>query len=680
MTQKIGILHSLTGTMALSERPLVDAALMAIDEINLSGGISGTKIEPVVRDGASDPDQFAKQARQLIEIDGVMTIFGCWTSASRKSVMEIVERLGAQLWYPVQYEGLESSRNIFYTGSTLNQQISPALAWCIKNLGHRIFLVGSDYVFPRTSNRLIRAEINDSEAIVVGEAYRPLGDRDFSDVIRHIEETRPDFVFNTINGDSNIAFFQHLNAQLSDDMPAVMSVSMAEPELQAIGEAAKGHFLCWGYYQSLDNVENKVFVEGYQSRYGRERTTSDTIATAYSQVHLWKNIVNALGTFDITKIREAAPGQSFLGPTGRLEITANNHVAKNAIVGKVGYKGQVDMVEKVADMIAPLPWLGVENMKLPSIELVKEALGTLPEAIDQKAKAEQQSRLLTEARNKLQRYVDLVDKFIITTSTDTQGNITKVSEAFARVSKFTKKELLGRSHNIVRHPDIPADLYKRVWETIQNGNNWHGEIQNRAKDGHSYWVEIDIAPDYGPDGVIDGYTAIQKDITDKKRVEKLSVTDSLTGLFNRFKIDETIANELSRSQRHGHPLSIVLFDIDHFKDVNDTYGHQVGDGVLIQIARLTQGILRANDTAGRWGGEEFVIICPDTDAAGATAVAEKLRIALGNHSFPTVGNKTASFGVAGAISNEAANDVILRADEALYRAKNNGRNRVEVAN
>jgi diguanylate cyclase (GGDEF)-like protein/PAS domain S-box-containing protein len=290
---------------------------------------------------------------------------------------------------------------------------------------------------------------------------------------------------------------------------------------------------------------------------------------------------------------------------------------------------------------------------------------------------EQQARELETTRDKLQRYINIVNEHVIASSTDSKGLITYASEAFCQKSGYTNKELLGRSHNIIRHPDTPSALYKELWQTILAGNSWCGELRNRTKDGGIYWVDTRIEPDFGPNGEIVGFTAIRHDITDRKRVEKLSVTDRLTGLYNRLKLDEEFANELGRATRYVHPLSVIMFDIDYFKSVNDTYGHQVGDEVLISVARLTKENIRATDVAGRWGGEEFLIICPDTALSGAMAIADKIRLAIENCVFPKVGHKTASFGVATARPEDDEEAMLRRADDALFRAKKGGRNLVK---
>ncbi|MCX6023729.1 MAG: transporter substrate-binding protein, partial [Chloroflexi bacterium] len=253
-TIKVGVLHSLSGTMAISETSVRDATLMAIEEINKAGGVLGKKIEPVVEDGASDWPTFAEKSKKLIQNDKVVAVFGCWTSASRKAVLPVFESLKSLLWYPVQYEGLESSPNIFYTGATTNQQIIPAVEYLLAQNKKKVYLLGSDYVFPRTANKIIKAQLAANGGTLVGEEYTPLGHTDYTTVVSKILAAKPDVVFNTLNGDSNVAFFKQLKDQgNTPDKIQTLSVSVAEEETRGIGpENIAGHLVAWNYYQTTD--------------------------------------------------------------------------------------------------------------------------------------------------------------------------------------------------------------------------------------------------------------------------------------------------------------------------------------------------------------------------------------------------------------------------------------------
>ncbi|MDD2789874.1 MAG: PAS domain S-box protein [Sulfurimonas sp.] len=277
---------------------------------------------------------------------------------------------------------------------------------------------------------------------------------------------------------------------------------------------------------------------------------------------------------------------------------------------------------------------------------------------------------------KLKDYVALIDESVVTSSTDLEGNFTSVSEAFCRISKYSESELLGINHRTIRHPDMPKELYSQLWASLIRNKSWEGEIKNMAKDGSTFWVYVVISPIWNDMGEKIGYTAVHHDITDKKHAEFLSITDPLTGLSNRLKLDDVFLYELAQIKRYPAPLSILLLDVDDFKKVNDTYGHQIGDQVLQDIANILRSIGRTSDTIGRWGGEEFLIILPKTDLDGAKILAEKIRFAIESHSFAIAGSQTSSFGVAKLGTAENQDSLIERADSALYRAKSEGKNRV----
>lgn len=359
-TVKVGILHSLSGTMAISEVSLRDAELMAIEEINESGGLLGKKIEPVIEDGASDWPTFAEKAKKLLQKDKVVTIFGGWTSASRKAMLPVVEQNNGLLWYPVQYEGMESSPNIFYTGATTNQQIVPAVSWLLQNKGKKFFLLGSDYVFPRTANKIIKAQLKAEGGQLVGEEYTPLGHTDYSTIISKIKDVKPDVVFNTLNGDSNVAFFKQLkDAGITAKDLTVMSVSIAEEEIRGIGgDVLAGHLAVWNYFQSTDTPENKVFVEKYKKKYGKDRVTDDPIEAAYFAVHLWAEAVKKAGSFDVDKVKKAAGGIEYKAPGGTVKIDGETqHTWKIVRIGEIQADGQFKEVWNSGEAVKPDPYL-----------------------------------------------------------------------------------------------------------------------------------------------------------------------------------------------------------------------------------------------------------------------------------------------------------------------------------
>lgn len=320
--------------------------------------------------------------------------------------------------------------------------------------------------------------------------------------------------------------------------------------------------------------------------------------------------------------------------------------------------------------------------RIIEINNLENAFKVMISAIKQRETALQKShdnleQLVAERTVEVQRYLNVMNKYVITSKVDSNGIITSISDAFLKASGYTKEELLGHNHSIIHHPEEDPKLYKEIWETIQGGKSWHGEIKNRNKEGDTLWVEATIEPDLNSDDQFRGYTVIRNDITDKKRIEKLSITDQLTGIYNRVKLDEVFDREYKRLNRHNRQMSIILLDIDFFKKINDKFGHQVGDDVLVSIAKVTKDSIRATDTAGRWGGEEFLIICPETDLSGVTMLANKLCRAIEHYTFVNEIKVTASFGVTTARLEDRQTEILQRADDALYRAKSNGRNNVQ---
>jgi urea transport system substrate-binding protein len=356
---KVGVLHSLTGTMAISETAVVDATLMAIDELNQKGGILGRKIEAIVVDGRSDWPTFAAEAERLITFDHVSVVFGCWTSASRKTVKPVFEKHNHLLFYPVQYEGLEQSPNIIYTGAAPNQQIIPAVKWSFDNLGKRIFLVASDYVFPRAANAIIKDQALALSAEIMGEEYILLGSRDVKAVVQKIVATRPDVVLNTINGDTNVAFFSELhNAGLTSEKMPVLSFSIAENELRQMERTNMiGHYAAWNYFQSVNTKENQDFVKRFKDKYGQERVTDDPMEAAYFGVYLWAQAVEEAGTAEVNKVRNAMKRQSFQAPEGMVYIDDdNNHTWKTVRIGKIRPDGQFEIVWTSEKPVQPIPY------------------------------------------------------------------------------------------------------------------------------------------------------------------------------------------------------------------------------------------------------------------------------------------------------------------------------------
>lgn len=357
---KIGVLHSLTGTMAASETPLVDAVRLAVEEANLAGGVNGAQIAMIVRDCRSDAAYCAQQAEQLITQEGVQALFGCWTSACRKAVKPVVERHHHLLFYPVQYEGLEQSPDIIYTGAAPNQQVIPMVTWAMQQHGKRVYLIGSDYIFPRTANQLIKKLLATQGGQVVAERYAPLGEQHLEAVVREMVKLRPDFVVNTLNGDSNLYFFRALQQAgiRAADMP-VFSTSLAEAELSTLGMAdlMVGHYAAWNYFQSVPSAENHAFVERFRRRFGALRVLDDPMEAAYVGACLWVNAMRSAGTLDVATVKTTLGQQTLIAPEGNVAIDANTqHLWKPVRIGRGRADGQFDIVWQSERSLAPAPF------------------------------------------------------------------------------------------------------------------------------------------------------------------------------------------------------------------------------------------------------------------------------------------------------------------------------------
>ncbi|PSR17557.1 PAS sensor protein [filamentous cyanobacterium CCP3] len=403
---RVGILHSTSGPMAASEAPLVEAALMAMDEINQAGGVLGRPLLPQVGDGASEPGQFSAAAQHLLSVERVVTLFGGWTSMSRKAVLPVLEAHNALLWYPVHYEGLEQSPWVFYTGSCLNQQVEPALDWLLTQGKRRLFLLGSDHLFPQVTNKVIKGQLKRRQGTVVAEAYLPLGATDLSHTVAAILAAQPDAVFSTLNGPSNLPFYQQCQALgLTPDRIPILTVSIGELELQQIGAAAAGHYACWSYFQSLETAANQSFVARFKQRYGSDRVTTDSIEAAYTQVYLWRAAVEAAQTTATNAVRQAAYDRRWEAPGGTVYCEPNHHLQKRCHVGQAQPDGQFRIVYSSPAPLRPLPWLGIENQTFPAAEVVVEMLGEVSACVQSSWELEQQSRRLEQVLAQLRQEV-----------------------------------------------------------------------------------------------------------------------------------------------------------------------------------------------------------------------------------------------------------------------------------
>jgi urea transport system substrate-binding protein len=357
---KVGVLHSLSGTMAISETTLKDTVEMLVEQQNEAGGLLGCELEAVVVDPASDWPLFAEKARELLTVENVDVIFGSWTSVSRKSVLPVLEELNGLMFYPVQYEGEESSKNVFYTGAAPNQQAIPAVDYFLEELGiERFALLGTDYVYPRTTNNILEAYLKTNgvaeEDIFVN--YTPFGHSDWATIVSEVvsmgEEGRPVGVVSTINGDANVGFYKELAAQGVDasDIP-VVAFSVGEEELSGLDTTdLVGHLAAWNYFQSADTAENEEWVAAWKERMGEERVTNDPMEAHYIGFNMWVQAVEQAGTTDVDAVRGAMYGQEVPNLTGGTAVMLpNHHLTKPVLIGEITEDGQFDIVSQTEEV------------------------------------------------------------------------------------------------------------------------------------------------------------------------------------------------------------------------------------------------------------------------------------------------------------------------------------------
>ncbi len=357
---KVGVLHSLSGTMAISETTLKDTMLMLIDQQNAKGGMLGCELEAVVVDPASDWPLFAEKARELLTVHDVDVIFGNWTSVSRKSVLPVIEELNGLLFYPVQYEGEESSKNVFYTGAAPNQQAIPATDYFLEELGVEKFaLLGTDYVYPRTTNNILESYLQ-SKGIAADDIfvnYTPFGHSDWSKIVADVVALGADGkkvgVISTINGDANIGFYKELAAAgvSADDIP-VVAFSVGEEELSGLDTSnLVGHLAAWNYFQSADTEANAEFIKTWKAKMGEERVTNDPMEAHFIGFNMWVNAAEAAGTTDVDAVRTAMYGQEFPNLTGGTAVMLpNHHLAKPVLIGEILEDGQFDIISQTSEV------------------------------------------------------------------------------------------------------------------------------------------------------------------------------------------------------------------------------------------------------------------------------------------------------------------------------------------
>jgi urea ABC transporter urea binding protein len=711
----VGLLHSQSGPMSSAEKHVLSALVMAIEEINKLGGILGRPVRAIVEDGRSDARFFSDRAEKLVVSDKVSAIFGCFTSSSRKAVKPVVESHQSLLWYPVQYEGLEESSNIIYTGSCLNQQITPAVEWALDQGVRNVFLIGSDYVYPHTANGLIRTLLVQSGAQVVGESYHHLGGGEFQSVVKEIRDRAPDMVLSTISGSSNISFFREIDQTRKETRtPPVLSFSFSEVELAEVPSEAAGNYACWSYFDSIGTTANKQFVSRYRRRFGERAPISDPVVSAYTQVYLWREIAEAIGSYDPRAILENAPGTTVGGPAGEITIQENHHVRKHALIGEARNDGRFRVVWASESALEPKPWLGIEDLDIPTGEMVRDALARYPEVLNESLeRGEEIARrgrvedALQDRALRLRQLSQAVENSPVSVViTDQEGTITYANPEFCRLTGYSYEEVIGQNPRIIKSGKTPQSLYEELWSTILAGKVWHGEFLNKKRDGALYWELAVIAPLLDTNSNIISFIGVKVDITKRREAEELlteanqqleqhvkeiealqtelreqAIRDPLTGLYNRRYLYEALERELHASVRSGRPLSVILLDIDHFKEINDRFGHSVGDDYLVALGKLLQQRARRSDIVCRYGGEEFLLVLPDCNSAAAVRLAEDLRrqaAQMGTDQADSV-RATISLGVVSCpLKAIDCNEVIDMADHAMYQSKRDGRDRVTV--
>jgi urea transport system substrate-binding protein len=359
-TVKVGILHSLSGDLALAEASVVDAEKLAIEEINAAGGVMGRKITVVVEDGASDWPTFAEKAKKLLVNDKVASVFGCWTSASRKAVLPVFEKENGMLYYPTFYEGLEQSKNVIYTGQEATQQIIAGLDWIAKEKKAKTFyLIGSDYIWPRTSNKIARKHIeNVLKGTVVGEEYYALGHTQFGSLINKIKLKKPDVIYAIIVGGSNVSFYKQLKAAgITSDKQTLLTISVTEDEVLGIGgENLKGFYSAMKYFQSLSNPNNEAFVKAFKAKWGEKSVIGDVTQAGYLGPWLWKAACEKAGSFDVDKIAAASPDIELkTAPEGYVKVHPNHHLWSKLRIGQWGADGQAKVLYE-SELIEPNPF------------------------------------------------------------------------------------------------------------------------------------------------------------------------------------------------------------------------------------------------------------------------------------------------------------------------------------
>jgi urea transport system substrate-binding protein len=657
---RVGVLHSSTGTMALSETSLRDVILMEVGRINADGGLLGRTVEAVVLNPASDWMQYRDMAHTLVHEHAVAAIFGCWTSVSRKSVLPVVEEADALLFYPLQYEGEEQSPNVFYLGATPNQQAIPAIEYLMSVAGGafgRFFFVGTDYVYPRVTNRILRSFLHAKGMDVdqFPEHYVPFGHNDWRAEIAALKQFKTfgrGAIISTLNGDSNLSFYRAIKeAGFSvDDLP-IMALSVSEAELQSLDpEDIVGHYACWEYFMSHPSPANLEFVHAWRRFIGDDRPVYAPMVGAMLGFRLWCKAVIAARTTETPAVRQYMLGQTEPGLNGGVSVMGvNHHIEMAVMVGRATRDRQFKIVWRVPRPIPGDPWA---------------AAGIIADT----ATANTQRELLEALPAPL---------IVLNESGEVQYRSLNTNEYFG-------VEIVGR----------PLAMLRNVISQVEPTASEQNQIplpEIAVPDASGRMRHLTVAVRRILFSGAPAHLLCLSDITYIRSIEdqlrvlnaellRLASTDALTGVNNRRHFADSVTAQLHHLRRHKRPASIFILDLDHFKSLNDKYGHEVGDRALTQAAAVVRGLLRGQDIFARIGGEEFAGYLPDTDIESAIRAAERLRVGIADLRLQ-VGVETASFTCSiGVTAIDAEADTIetalKRADTGLYAAKREGRDRV----
>jgi urea transport system substrate-binding protein len=658
---RIGILHSASGTMALNETSLRDVILMEVDRVNAAGGLLGRRIDAIALDPASDWSLYRDMAHALVHEHGVAAIFGCWTSISRKSVLPVIEQADNLLFYPMQYEGEESSANVFYLGATPNQQAIPALEFLMSAAGGahtRFFFVGTDYVYPRTTHRVLRSflQARGLEIAAFPEHYVPFGHHEWRSEMAALQRFRAEgrgAVISTLNGDSNLSFYRAARqAGLRADDTPIMALSVSEAELQWLDpDDIAGHYACWDYFMAQPGAGNQAFVEAWHRRVGVDRPVYAPMASAVLGFRLWCKAVAAAGTTATRSVRQFMLGQSETALNGHPAVMGvNHHVGIAVSVGRATRDRQFEVVWHVPRPIAGDPWAAANIIAdAAAANAQRDLLDALPTPLI----------VLDDAGSVRYRSASTYEHFGA-----------EIGAAQLEALRQVVARLEGDDAAQTADGPLPEI-------TLQDtrGRTRHMTVAVRrmlfSGDPAHLFSLSDVS--------------YIRDIEERLRslneeLQRLATTDPLTGASNRREFVTAVNSQLRAMQRHRRPAALFILDLDFFKLINDRFGHDAGDQALVQATQAVQAMLREQDVFARIGGEEFAALLPDTDLDSGVVVAERLRrgiaamrLAAGDGSTGI----TCSIGITAIdADSDTPESAMKRADDALYLSKHEGRDRV----